>query len=344
MSYLDPPNDLPPPPAYSDEDFERKTSLALELSLTTLAQPHDSHHNTYEGAAQALAASKHYVRGGSSQFHPVSPLKINKKAEPNTPSKPPPGWFNQTVVSGPPDSVGGAVSYSTHHLRADVDDRPTQPPPSFTSRGPSLDGPPYERIISSPWIGSQSNTPSPFVPPTWQAQPSRGDVHCRKPRHSLPQVPRTQHQTTALRPISQYPSDRSMPTPISTFDPSLAYHQHSNLGLPQRSARDYEARNDIHIHNVTALYNAAVVNHLKSPPTKAPRDRVVQQARDDSVSHLSPVRGQDFVTGRQMQGMTPTQNPVPSHFSQYTPYHPTTVSPGRNGERQTTSYYYYGDG
>ena len=259
-------DELTPPPAYSEGDFDRKTSIALELSLTA-PQSHNSawHDDDFEAAAHALA-SKPYVQGAAGPvFQPVNPLKINKKADQNAPSKPLPNWLHhlQTTVDGrisdPPDSAGRrpvAVTYSTHQLPTDADDLRRRPPPAFTSRGPSLNGPPYEQIASSPWAESR-------VLPTPQVQQSRGDVYYRKPRHSLPQLPRTHHQTTPQRPVSQYSSHMSTATPISTFDPSLAYHQDPNFGIPQQSARDYEARNDI--HGTTSLYKSVVIiSHMLS--------------------------------------------------------------------------------
>ena len=267
-------NDLPPPPpAYLEADFDRKVSTAIELSLNTpQPQQHDEAWESWDdevfAASQASFASRHYPQpekqnpylppqSGSSHFtpaglpyRPVEPLKISKKvvdANKNNTSKSPPSWLNQLEPSIPHNAghVGRhTTTYSNDQLPAHHDDPSMHPPPAFTPRGPSLDGPPYEQIVNHSRTGSIPRGPSPHH------------------RVALPQTPRPQQHFTQ-RP-SQYPPHRLMPTPISTFDPSIAYHQDSNLRLTQQPVHNQQEED---IPDFGSLYKLALILFRMLPYT-----------------------------------------------------------------------------
>ncbi|KAF8716680.1 hypothetical protein AX14_012245 [Amanita brunnescens Koide BX004] len=263
MSSADLQDDLPPPPpAYLDADFDRKVSSAIELSLNTPQPQHDAWETWNDEVFQAAQASfppTHYpqpekhnpylpAQSASSHFtpaglpyRPVEPLKINKKT---VDSKPPPNWHNQWE----PRHHAASVSRNTAALHYLNDQLPTHPddhpPPAFTPHGPSFDGPPYEQIANHPWT---ARGPSPQRPVT------------------LPQPPRPQQHHTPQRPISQYSSHRLMPTPISTFDPSMAYHQDSNLRLTQPPVQDHEEEESI--PDFASLYKLALILYSMSSNT-----------------------------------------------------------------------------
>lgn len=266
MSSLDLHDLPPPPPAYSEEDFDKKVSTAVELSLNT-PQPHYDEawetwdDDAFKAAAQALAPSKLYppiekqiptqpAQGGSSHlnptalpYQPVRPLKINKRTvDPNSP-KPPLGWLENQESINPPreSSVSRDVAtlrYSSRQLPSHPNDLPVHPPPAFTSEGPSLDGPPYEQVVRSSWPGSRSRGPS--------------------PHHRVSRLPQTQQYTTQ-RHFSQYPSHRlTVPTSISTFDPSIAYHQESNI-IIQQPAQEQEEKEEEYVPDAACLYKLALI-------------------------------------------------------------------------------------
>ncbi len=263
MSDLDLHDLPPPPPAYSEEDFDKKVSTAVELSLNTPQPHHDEAWETWDDAtfnvaAQASVPSKLYspiekqfptlpAQGGSSHlnptalpYQPIRPLKISKRTvDPNF-SKPPPSWLGNQESIDPrhAPSVGhdmAALRYASRQLPSHPDDLSVHlPPPAFTPEGPSLDGPPYEQVVRSSWPGSRSRGPSP---------------HNR--------VSQTQQHATQ-RHYSQYPSHRlTVPTAISMFDPSIAYHQESNI-ITQPPAQEPEEQEE-HIPDAACLYKLALI-------------------------------------------------------------------------------------
>ena len=257
-------NDLPPPPpAYLEADFDRKVSTAVELSLNTPQPQYDEAWESWDDEvfAASQASLKHYSQpekqnpylpphGGSSHFtpaglpyRPVEPLKISKKIVDANTTKPPPSWLNQSEPSIPHNAghVGRhSTAYPHDQLPAHHDDPAMHPPPAFTPRGPSLDGPPYEQIVNHSW---PPRAPSPH-------------------RVVLPQTPRIQQHTTQR--VSQYPPHRLMPTPISTFDPSIAYHQDSNLRLNQQPVHHHQ---EDEIPDFGSLYKLALILFRMLPNT-----------------------------------------------------------------------------
>ncbi|KAK2466232.1 hypothetical protein APHAL10511_001874 [Amanita phalloides] len=321
MSLPSPQDELPPPPAYSEADYDSKISNALQLSLATpQPQLHDAWELWDDAAFHAAQAAmklspdveKQSTQGVSVQstFQPTEPLKINKKP---AGSKPLPSWLENTVHGSVPhytDSTSNNIAADDHSIH----------PPAFTPQGPSLDGPPYEQIPT--WSGNRSSVPSLFASPII---PSREDGHHRTPgRHSLPQIPRTQQQ----RPTFDYPSQRLPPTPISNFDPSMAYHQDSRLNPFQQHARSYEEQG--YSHDVNLLYNASVANHLTASPRQTQWNRVapshhMMPSQPAYPNRLAPLRH------------LPSQAPAAPRFPPYSHHH-LGIDP------QTASYYLRHDG
>ncbi|KAF8351433.1 hypothetical protein F5887DRAFT_937446 [Amanita rubescens] len=253
MSDLDLHDLPPPPPAYSEEDFDKKVSTAVELSLNTPQPHHDEAWETWDdeafkaAASQALASSKPYspiekilprTQGGSSHlnptalpYQPIRPLKINKRTVDPNPSKPPPNWFENQESINPRQAP--SVSHDVAGLRYSSRQLPSPDDPS----APSLDGPPYEQVVRSSWPGSRSRGPS--------------------PHHHVPRLPQTQQHYTQRH--SQYPSHRlTSPTSISMFDPSIAYHQESNIITPQPE-QEQEEQEEQHIPDAACLYKLVLV-------------------------------------------------------------------------------------
>ncbi|KAM6495862.1 hypothetical protein JOM56_008568 [Amanita muscaria] len=323
MSYIDPLDDLPPPPAYSAEELDRKISTTIHLSLNTpQPQPDDEwevwDESAFEVAARALAVGGPSSAQAGSSTHPVEPLKIKKKGtEPYAPSKPRPNWLSQ-AESAPQDtqtSQRGApnntapMPIAVHQIPEEEDedeDRLSQPPPAFTPNAPSLDGPPYEQVMSPPWVADGSSVGSPLNSPTMPTQQlvypeppddipvqmpapqadmrhrspqPQGDMHLRMPqggmhhqipRHSLPptlpSAPQRTYQAAPQWPVSEYTIPK--PSHNSTFDPSVAYNQESNYGRSQAPMVPTQAPAADYSYNAAAFYNAAVASHLKTRPSQ----------------------------------------------------------------------------
>lgn len=133
---------LPPPPAYSEQEFDQKTSSALELSLAAhrpSAQPEDEEWEEWsEAAFEAAAVQAPSQKGNgqaanqtgtSSQYHgtqsterggngtsstlPIEPLRIHKRGKSGSGrgSKPRPSWYNEAGLGKPScERVGSSTS------------------------------------------------------------------------------------------------------------------------------------------------------------------------------------------------------------------------------------------
>lgn len=240
---------------------------------------------------------------------------------------------------------------SVHQLPGEEDeDHLSNPPPAFTASAPSLDGPPYEQVVSPPWVEDGSSTASPLNSPTLPTQPlaipahipppqidmrhqpqaegqyqisqPQGDLRYRMPRHTLPPPQGIHHADH--RPVSEYPTPpKPSPMPTSTFDPSLAYNQASNYGLSQAErghsppslATDYA-------YNAASFYNTAVATHLRTRPPPP-----------NNFSHHMPSQPRYYTqrpgdSGSYSRGsMAPARGSAAPHFPQYDPYGGPTMMP-----------------
>ncbi|KAL0949537.1 hypothetical protein HGRIS_009586 [Hohenbuehelia grisea] len=142
----------PPPPAYSEQEFDRKISAALEVSLT-ISQPapaasledeewEEWDEVKFNAAVRASQAATH-GSGSTDAYSPepsqagesrnVAPLKIHKKSNSNGQNealqKPRPSWYDEAGLGGSSASsnshapqAGASSSSSSHYGAASVHD------------------------------------------------------------------------------------------------------------------------------------------------------------------------------------------------------------------------------
>ncbi|KAJ8472382.1 hypothetical protein ONZ45_g16671 [Pleurotus djamor] len=159
----------PPPPAYSEQEFDRKISTALEVSLTVSQPPQPTLDDEWEEwdeslfqqrASQTLgpAASGSAPRElptPNSTGRSVAPLRVHKKNNSNPSNnpaaKPKPSWYNESGLgdgsssSGSNTSVGAGSSTKQRpswYVEAGLGDAGAQ-------AGPSTSNPPVSSLSSS---------------------------------------------------------------------------------------------------------------------------------------------------------------------------------------------------
>ena len=185
------PDFFPPPPAYSEQEFNQKTSHALELS-SRADLPDSSQQGlweewddaVFEAAARARQALDSQSSSGGSTSHPQSsvggsstpsfsdntqPLRIKKqrKSDRKSEPKPPPTWLEEAEYgssSGRAGSVANATAswgdsdVQLHEVHPGDDKTQAIPPPPF--------GPPNDGLIRMTYELPQSPIPSPLTSPT----------------------------------------------------------------------------------------------------------------------------------------------------------------------------------
>ncbi|KAF8265121.1 hypothetical protein EI94DRAFT_1804838 [Lactarius quietus] len=162
----DSPTDLVPPPSYqlSQEHFDRKTSHAMQLS-SSIHQPiiDEDGWPIYDATAfEAVAKSYEHSPPGSSSAG-LSGADI-------------PRHGRQASSAGLPPSTDSMKSRSSDRRRrnhqADRDfhseHRLATPPPPFSATGPSLDGPPFEDVVT---LSYQTPPDSQVRPPSFSPGP-----------------------------------------------------------------------------------------------------------------------------------------------------------------------------
>lgn len=185
-----------PPPAYSEQEFDQKISIALLASLSAAQPPRGGELEeqweewddpAFHAAAQAISSwdsqvptgilsSQGFGASASSQVsHPptkagddaqspdlpptVEPLRIHKKRRASSgQSKTRPSWFADAEI----DAQSSASGSMQHDVPPEDEEDHSIPPPPFTDVDPSLDGRP---VIVSYQSSGDSRTPSPLNSP-----------------------------------------------------------------------------------------------------------------------------------------------------------------------------------
>ncbi|KAH9045217.1 hypothetical protein EDB85DRAFT_7864 [Lactarius pseudohatsudake] len=265
------PTDFVPPPSYqlSQEQFDRKTSHAIQLS-SSIPQPiidGDGWPIYDEAAFEAVAKSYEQFPPGSSSAGLGADMSRHERQNSFT-SRPP--------STGPMKTRSSERRRRNRHPDPDClsEDRLATPPPPFTATGPSLDGPPFEDVVTLSYPGPQAVPTQPQPPPLSRVTqpiaplrlPSPGPGP--SPRFSDPQ---TQTQTQA--PSNPYHSRRLAPAPPNIpsrlvpsstitrveFDPQMAYSPNGRNG-----------NNSAVQGGASAFYNHAVASQLSTSPTSPP--------------------------------------------------------------------------
>jgi len=241
---MDVPDFHHPPPAYSEQEFNQKTSHALELS-SRADQPDRSQQEqllwekwddaVFEAAARARQAldnqssptthSQSFVGGSGMLFlDNTQPLRIQKqrKADRKSEPKPPPTWL-QEAESGPTSGRTGSSTNSTaswgnpdiqHHELHPRDDEEVQaiPPPPFE--------PPDDGLVRLTYELPQSPLPSPLTSPTSTpaSLPSDSALSDRLQQHNM--RPGNHLHSRQILPSPPHPSPNyPIPPPPPTLVP-----------------------------------------------------------------------------------------------------------------------------
>jgi len=248
------PTDFVPPPSYqlSQEQFDRKTTHAIRLSSSIHQPIIDEDGWPIYDAATFDAVAKSYERsspGSSSAGLPGADIPRHRLPPSTDPMK----------------TRSSDRRRRNHNPDRDFPEEPREatPPPPFTATGPSLDGPPFDEVVTMSYHGPDTSTQirrASLSPPLTQPI-APGRSH----RFSDPQL-QTQSQAPpnpyySHRPASMQPDFPSRLIPASAitrveFDPQMAYAPNGRNG------------NHTSIHGgASAFYNHAVASQLGASPT-----------------------------------------------------------------------------
>lgn len=241
------PIDTVPPPSYlSLEEFDRKTSQAIQNA----PEVDEDGWEVYDPAAFEAAAVNHERSPPPSSSARVLGLDTNRNGRRGRRSS----------------ARAVPLKIRTSEQNPEHEDDVASPPPPFTPTGPSLDGPPFEEVVGSSYYrrGSDSTAtpilepypPSPRspLPPLPRVLPPVEPLRLR-PNHRLPnselQIP--SNPDSSHRPVSSRPNPTSTITHVE-FDPQWAYSARNAAG---GGGNHTPIRPD-----ATAFYNHAVASQL----------------------------------------------------------------------------------
>ncbi|KAI0265199.1 hypothetical protein BC834DRAFT_198528 [Gloeopeniophorella convolvens] len=239
------PTDAVPPPSYqlSQQEFDRKTSHAIQLSnsIPTPAVDADGWPIYNTEVFEAVAASFNApILPPASSSTGLSEAEMPRHDNP---------WDRPNLklpLPGPP--LKHARPSGRRHTPPAAHDFPLEgrnatPPPPFTPTGPSLDGPPFEEVVRLSYQGPDSRAASPLGSPQHlrsrqlQLPPvTQPEANPRRPAHShsssqarISSIPYSSHRLTPT-PSNVYPR----PNPASTitrveFDPKMAYSPYGRM-------------------------------------------------------------------------------------------------------------------
>jgi hypothetical protein len=261
------PTDTVPPPSYqlSQDEFDQKTSRAVQISSSTTILIDEDGWPIYDAAAfEAVAGSSGRSPPASTSTGIVAAdTSGNERRERQSFEKVPTSpRLMKKVRSYSPYSSSIPLILPSLQTRSSErrgrnprrdDEYPSEhravtPPPPFTPTGPSLDGPPFEDVVRMSYDESDSQSASPlepaYSPPTRPAPPPPPQL--LQPVEPLRLPPnRNRHSDSHIRtPTSPDPYRRPSPTlsdvhprlnPASTitrveFDPRMAYSSSGGVG------------------------------------------------------------------------------------------------------------------
>ncbi|KAI0303886.1 hypothetical protein BC826DRAFT_980190 [Russula brevipes] len=262
------PTDTVPPPSYlSIQEFDQKTSQAIQLSSSSthpVAVDEDGWPIYDPTAFEAVAESYNRSPPASSSAAVFSAesLRHERQRQPSSGKGSSSTRFMKSRSSERPTGNPGPGHEFSSVPRADT------PPPPFTATGPSLDGPPFEEVVQLSYNGSDSQAASP-IEPSYSPPPRSPPPPPRfQPVEPL-RVPRQRLSDSRLQaPPNPFPPRRSTPilsdlrpNPTSAitrveFDPQTAYSPYGGVG----NHTTIQA-------GAAAFYNHAVASQLTTSPT-----------------------------------------------------------------------------
>jgi len=259
--------DSPPPASYlSLEEFDQKTSQAMQNA----PEVDEDGWEVYDPAAFEPAPGNHErsppssssarIPGSDANRHERQHRRSSGRALPSTSLK-----------------IRTCEQNSEHE-----DDRVASPPPPFTPTGPSLDGPPFEEVVGSSYLGhgpDSTATPilEPYPPSPRSPSPPRRVLPPVEPLRLRPnRLPNSQLQTSSNpdfshRPISPRPNPTSTIARVD-FDPQTAYSPYGGSGANHTRIRA----------DATAFYNHAVASQLTASSAVTAQTQPVYMERVSS--------------------------------------------------------------
>jgi len=262
------PTDAPPPPSYqmSVEEFDQKTSNAMQLASSTPYPVDEDGWPIYDPAAFDAAAESYEHPPSSSSSTGFPGSETSRQVRLGRPSS------EKAKHSTRPTKARLSEQHILPEDELASEDRSASPPPPFTATGPSLDGPPFEEVVTLSYHGTDSLDPYPRSPqsPT-QAPPMLQPVEplrLRSNRTSSNRYP--SHQQISPRP--------NLPSGIARveFDPQMAYSPYSGVGN-HTSIRE----------GALAFYNHAVASQLMTNPTMTAQTQSGHTERPYSSGYTS---------------------------------------------------------
>jgi len=211
----------PPPPAYTDTEFDQKVHEALLVSEKT-RQPEAGEEqweqwnealfeaaasgkaaNSYQHASSSSSPTAPVASGSSSRSLPpppclpeIAPLRI-QRAKPPLPSSDVP---SSDAAAGPP--FPQQQQQQPYNNNPSDDEHDAAPPPPFSVVGPSLDGPPFEEVSTLSYDASQRAHSEAQQQQQWQ-QPAPAAVPSLEPVVPLQLPSTTSRERHSMQPISE---------------------------------------------------------------------------------------------------------------------------------------------
>ncbi|KAG7096920.1 hypothetical protein E1B28_004322 [Marasmius oreades] len=328
-----------PPPAYTEQEFERKVSNVIQASLADDQDEWEEWDEAkFEAAALQAQSSMSSSRPSSSgkKLPPCiyPPEKLAREL--HSPSSHSLGQSsNARKINHPPTLE---LPQSHHQLLSpgDIhygdDENTSAPPPAFTGVGPSLDGPPYEEVVRLSYNPYTREQISPRLPsPSWSSR--REDIPPRPSSaatsihsylseglgsHEESHNQRNLYPSTYSRQSANYAPRVQPAIPRMDFNPAVAYERPVPSELPATT------RSHAQPIDASAFYNSSISSYLSVRESQTARSMPHQTKflpLNTYQSQLSPghFNGNPFTT--------------PSPASPIPTYH--TVSPPANAPSST---------
>lgn len=326
---MDQERDELPPPAYSEQqEFDQKTSRALQESLT-VSETRDEEEEWEEWDEAKFQTSAAQARKLEQIQRPVQRYPERYPPEKRTLRPATNASSSNAAAAGNSNFSGHGHSFSPSSSQHQIPEIPygtdfeerSIPPPAFTAEGPSLDGPPYEEVVGLRLVPPRpSSAATSITSDTYEG----GPAPVLDWRYS--NVARTQRLNNAT-----YSAHSSRP-PRVEFNPSVAYSRSvsQSLGPPDLTTVPV---------NAAALYHSSVSAYMSSAPSSntPPVLKTQRSSQFMSSTHNHDPRTSLDPRGRQQMihesPWMPPVSPQPRYpvsesnlNATYFPLHPTYLS------------------
>ncbi|RPD67151.1 hypothetical protein L226DRAFT_608391 [Lentinus tigrinus ALCF2SS1-7] len=236
----------------------------------------------------------------------IQPLRVAKKSRPR---KERPAWYAEAGLGGnspPPSPLASEASSSTGPRQVPLrrqltvfnnTERELTPPPEFSAIGPSLDGPPYETLLT--YEGTSPPPPSAPEPPAFEPLP--------------PPVP------PAAAPTIPQPRSPATPVPRSG-SARLGPHPAHSQSLPQNHTAPSPRPHTVHHQTMPAVpqYGSSIRASLFEPGGKS--NNTPRLSFNPQMAYAKPVAPAmpAFAADAEPQAVNPSafySHAVSAHYS-----------------------------